>query len=45
VKRQRSKIESLNAQNQKLENYEAGNISDLKRADNRLDPKYKHLNP
>ena len=45
VKRQRSKIEGFNSKNQELENYEATNISDLKRADNLLDPKYKPLNP
>jgi len=38
-------IESFNAKSQKLGNYEARNIIDLKKADNLLDPKYKHLNP
>ena len=38
-------IESFNAKSQKLGYYEVINISEIERADNRLDPKYRHLNP
>jgi len=38
-------IESFNAKSQKLEYYETRYISDQKKADSLLDPKYKHLDP